>query len=57
MLQLLPVQLRQGENHGQGLYVYGVGTYPSCRGKGLAGALLEEAREKGAEQGLSLIHI
>lgn len=55
MLQLLPVRLRQGENRGQGLYVYGVGTHPSCRGKGLAGALLEEAREKGAEQGIDLL--
>lgn len=55
MLQLLPVQLRQGENRGQGLYVYGVGTHPSCRGKGLAGALLEEARKKGIEQGIDLL--
>ena len=36
MLQVLPVQLRQGEFHGRGLYVYGVGTHPACRGKGLA---------------------
>ena len=55
MLQLLPVQLRQGEFHGRGLYVYGVGTHPACRGKGLAGALLEEARKEGTERGMDLL--
>ena len=55
MLQLLPVQLCRGETCGRGRYIYGVGTHPSFRGKGLAGALLEEARKKGEEQGIDLL--